>query len=317
MPVTRRAVLVLGVLGPAACTYAVPDVAAPDATAVHVDSSVLDAPGETGEASTGMDGGRVDTSVPGEAASPDSAQRAESGPQDGAAESQASDGSACTGPIAWKETTKFTVNGSATFALPTPTSIAPGDVLLAYLVAYFPGGGPAQMSLDPPQGWTLNGNAQEPGYYQGSSAIAVYRHVAAAGEPTSYVFTANRSAEVIAWILDYTGVSNTSPVDGHSSGSQNPTLMPFPTPSITATGPGDLIIATFTTTTSPIAAGWVVPAGMTSRAALSDNMVLTGASDDELQAGPGGAGPFDSVPQGGGLQINTVLTHVIALHPCL
>jgi hypothetical protein len=264
-----------------------------------------------------MDSGFEDTSLPGEAAPPDSAVAAETGPQDGAAESQAEGGSVCTGVIAWKQTTTFTVNGSTSFALPTPTLIAPGDLLLAYIVAYFGnGGGPPQMALNAPQGWTLNGNEQQPGYYEGASAIAVFRHVAAAAEPTSYVFTANRSVEVIAWILDYTGVSNTNPVDVHSTAAPIVVSTPNATPSVTSTGPNELVIATFATTSNPLAPGWTVPQGMTERSSLHDQQVLTGASDDEPKAAPGPVGPFDSVPQGSGLQINTVLTHVIALRPC-
>jgi hypothetical protein len=329
---TRGLVLAVAALlsTPAACTYEVPGVVTADASG-GIDSSVADivtdgspesdgpgmdslpmvdsGPGDAGPGDTSVsDSMPSDVTVPSDTATPDSGADA-----DGAVST-----SCAPGGITWKETTSLQVTGTA-LTLPAPASLAAGDLLLAYLAAYVGSGGPGQtMDLTVPQGWTLQGGGNQTGYYSGSSSLAVYSRIATASEPGSYVWTSNQSVEVVAWILDYTGVNPTNPIDTHSAGAQDLFVDPFPTPSITTSGPNELLIATFTGTAEPPATGWSVPQGLTQRASVVDGTKLAGASDDKLKAAAGTAGPFDSAPAGiSDVDVNTVVTHIVALRPCL
>ena len=288
----------------AACTYGVPDVATIDASP-RADGPLVDS------TAFRWDGGPTDASLTDSIGRPETA--VDSAPGDGAS---GPDGS--TGPcnaLQWKATTTVAAS-STTFAVPAPVSLTQGDYLLAYLAWYL--SVTATVTLTPPPGWVAVGpSVKEPGQFGGNSFLSVYGRMAGAVEPASYVWTASRKVEAVAWILDYTGVSPTDAFEQASARGVNVGAT-FSTPSAATSLPGELLIATFASTTYPPADAWQLPPGTTQRALATDGLVLGGVSDDRLSVSAGDAGVFVSVPESdAGLpQLGAIITHIVALRPC-
>jgi hypothetical protein len=287
-----------------ACTYPVPDVAV-QGSATVTDASVHDGP-SSADTSVGVETGPDDASPGG-----DSGVTTEGGLADGPAEG------GCTATVTWKQTVKF--EGDVTsVVVSAPTQIAAGDLLLAYLTSSSAEAAAlAYADVDAGAAWTPIGATTQQGYFLGTAILAAYSRVAGTNEPPSYAWTVSRKAETEAWILDFTGVSAQSPLGAYKAAAQSVVTPSFSPPPLATTGPGDLVITTFSTTSEPPATGWGLPMGTTSLASVADGNSMAGASFQLLVPDAGAAPAESSFPVGvTSADINTVITHIVALRAC-
>jgi hypothetical protein len=130
--------------------------------------------------------------------------------------------------------------GATTLAIPKPTGVLEGDVMVATVTAKETG------TVTAPSGWTAIKNLT-----QGTALRQVtYYKVATASEPTSYSWSLGTSRAASGGIADYRGVNPTVPVDATASavgesGNGN-------APSVTTSAANDLVlaVASFAATTT-------------------------------------------------------------------
>jgi hypothetical protein len=285
----------------AGCSYDVPGVA-PAARDASADTMARDA--LASDAPTLHDSSSPDSTVP-----PDALDASLDG---------ALDGPVCSGPIAWKQTTTFSSPGATTLTLPGSSVVAPGDLLLVYLAAGGLSSAPAVVTA--PAGWSLVGRANQADGLGYVYFLAVYSHVAVAGEATSYSWSAGTAVRAACWLLDYSGVDPAHPIDTQATAAQAVGSPPYGTPAIVTAGPNEVVIASYGAQVQHQGAtlAWETPARMVQRAFASDGNQHSGSSDDELQPEAGAAGPFLAEPQssGGNVTASSVITQAAALRPC-
>lgn len=199
--------------------------------------------------------------------------------------------------------TASVAGGSTSLAVAAPSAAQPGDLLLAS-VGFGRGSGSAP-ALTAPRGWTLvnriNGGV-------GGSALAIYRHVFAAGE-SAYMWTSSVAIGGTVEVAAFAGVDPVNPVDRTGS-KETKTKAAIPTPALTTTTAGDMLVASFggyrakggTT-------GWTSPTGMTELADVTAS-TRSGSMHAVAQAKAGATGTKTataSVAQDDGLANLTAL----------
>jgi inosine-uridine nucleoside N-ribohydrolase len=142
-----------------------------------------------------------------------------------------------------------------TLRVKAPRGARTGDVLVAALV--FGRSSKSAPGLTPPPGWNLiNRIAGRSG-----NALAVYRHVFQAGESRYAWRSARRVGGTVA-VAAFAGVDTDRPIDT-SAARETARRATIPTPSLTTTVDGAMLVASFGGFSARGITTWSPPAGMT------------------------------------------------------
>jgi hypothetical protein len=136
-----------------------------------------------------------------------------------------------------------------------------------------------------PAGWTLvSRTVRDP-----VAALAVYRHVFVAGE-TAYTWTTSFRVGGAIFIAAFGGVDPAAPVDASGGGTAVATTS-VAAPSVTATGAGDVLIASYFGYRSNATSGsWTPPAGMTEIGDANNGGSRSGSVAYVIQSSAGATG---------------------------
>lgn len=134
-----------------------------------------------------------------------------------------------------------------------PANVVAGDVMIAAI-----GMRPHTATLTVPSGWTLIRRTDNTAS-GASNSLAVYRKVATASEPVSYVWNPTGDTHAVGGIQAFYNVDTANPIDVES-GQTTPFGLSHPAPSITTTVANAMIV---TAHTFESATTWTPPAGMT------------------------------------------------------
>ena len=165
---------------------------------------------------------------------------------------------------------KSTVQNATTLA--APPGIVAGDLLLASLqVAANP------VTVSGPSGWTLALDT----VVNSSFHAQVWYKIATASEPGPYTWTVPAGTYTDIAVLDYANVSQSAPIDAAAGRDGGVTKTPT-TPSVTTSGPGDMLVAIFQGADNGI---WTAGSGMTQRYNYDST-----TAQDAIQAAAGASG---------------------------
>jgi RHS repeat-associated protein len=134
-------------------------------------------------------------------------------------------------------------------AIATPAGVQANDVLIAAV-----GFNNASAAVTPPSGWTLVRRVSNSSTT--SNALAVYRRVAQAGEPSSHAFAIAGGAFLVGGIQAFSGVDTANPIDVENGQSATA----HDTPSVTTTTANAMLV---TSHTFASAATWTPQSGQT------------------------------------------------------
>ena len=157
-----------------------------------------------------------------------------------------------------------------------PSGAAAGDLLLATLEV---DEDPAPVT--PPAGWTLLQDTVGAGGTGNAFHTQVWWKLAGSSEPSSYTWTVSGSPWVDVGLLDYKNVNQTNPIDVSAARDAGTTKTPV-TPSVTASGANELVVALFVNFDS---GSWTAGSSMTKRYDFDSN-----EAQDALQAASGATG---------------------------
>jgi len=130
---------------------------------------------------------------------------------------------------------------ASALTIPLPGGTAANDVLIASVgVAW---SGVAAPVVTPPAGWTLvrqidNNNPTR-------NSLAVFRRVAAAGEPAAYTFGVTNAAYMVGGIQCFYNVDPAAPIDAEA-GQSTPSGRDHATPAIATTVPNTMLVGSYT-----------------------------------------------------------------------
>jgi hypothetical protein len=160
--------------------------------------------------------------------------------------------------------------------LASPGGLAAGDLMLACVFADV-----SAATVAPPTGWTQHASLD--GGVAGSFHAAWFFKVAAASEPSSYVFSVGGNpGSVTAGLVVYRGVDTGNPFDAATN--QSFAATDFTAPSITTTRPNAMLVAMFVNGT-PGTLALQAPGGMSSAVDVDELGMF-----DQLQASAGPTG---------------------------
>ena len=194
--------------------------------------------------------------------------------------------------IEWKSTT--TANVPSAMAAMSITVAHPacaiGNVFVA-AVAMGTTGAATSPVLTPPQGWTLVRRLD----HGNDTALAIYWHVAAAGEPASYTWQLTTSIEGVAWISCYANVDTAIPIDVEQGAVLASVGPGYVAPSVITTLPETMAVVTFVShAPTPVPTTWMAPTGTMQRVDINNGTTRSGTSGDRLFAHTGATGAFAS-----------------------
>jgi hypothetical protein len=215
-------------------------------------------------------------------------------------------------PITWRDTrTQFNEQRNTNLALDVPPGVLEGDFMLVVFHAGWSGATEPPTYTAPP-GWTLHRRTDRGAV----ASLLVYWKRAGAAEPSKYTWTASFGVFSAGWMSVYSGVSSQAPIDVDDVLVKDMPADSYSTPSITTTGPGELIIATFSAydeTSGNVPVSWSTPPPLVVRANLDNNQqgrsLASGETHKDL---PGSIGPFTASVSG---STHYGITHLIALRP--
>ena len=177
-------------------------------------------------------------------------------------------------------TTTAVLNNGLSLSVNVPAGVASGDLLLATI------GKTGSEFLGIPSGWTRVQHVGD----SSTMDFAVFYHVVANGDPSSYAFswTGSTNRYATGGITAYGNVDNDNPVDVNGTwGSGASSVTSFPAPTITTTAANEMIVTAYGVAADNT--NWTAPAGMSERV---DQVAGTGTTfvsvgqDDVLQSGP-------------------------------
>jgi hypothetical protein len=186
---------------------------------------------------------------------------------------------------------------ATTLELPAPSAVEQGDVMVAVVDVR---GTPA---ITPPGGWALVRMDGIPT----TMRQAVYVRVAGASEPQSYTWTFGVTQSAVGAIIAYQGVDPVTPVDVHDGAVNDVTGNQVRAPSITTTGPDEMVIGFFGITQKRT---FTPPGGMNERTDVMFAGVdypISSATADVLQDTAGATGDEVAVASGTGKSIGQLL----------
>ena len=138
-------------------------------------------------------------------------------------------------PITLRSYTTGSLVNATTLVMNTPAGVQQNDMLFLTL-GWNAGGSPIV-----PSGWTGIGSLGTFG-----QSMFTYRRFASASEPASYTWTFSAGSNVVAWEGAYVGVDTVSNADAvGAGGNSGQSTTSHTTKSVTVTGTGDLVIASF------------------------------------------------------------------------
>ncbi len=182
--------------------------------------------------------------------------------------------------IALRASAVGTNTGATNLVLPKPAGTVAGDVLIAAVTVR------STPTITAPVGWTTvrtdtRGNALRQ---------AVFVHVAAPGEPTSYTWTFSQALTAVGTIAAYSGVDTANPINAHN-GQATASSTTITAPSVTTNVANAELVAFFGITGKT---GLTPPSGMTEQREVSTpngaGTKVTGALADELRLPSGATG---------------------------
>ena len=145
--------------------------------------------------------------------------------------------------IAFRSAASAFTNGATTLSIPVPAGVQQGDVLLASI------GVRNNPTITPPAGWTLVVDTPSGTTMHQAAFVHV---VGATAEPSSYAWTFSASQPAAGGMAAYSGVNTATPVDVFL-GQANASSTSITAPSVSTSGPGDMLIGMFATAvTTPI-----------------------------------------------------------------
>jgi fibronectin type 3 domain-containing protein len=141
--------------------------------------------------------------------------------------------------IAFRASSTATNQVTTSLTTPRPAGVQTGDLLLSAVTIA------GNQTITAPPGWTLVRSDNK------SSSItqAVYSHVAASGDPSSFKWTLSKAVGASGVIAAYSGVASTQPVEA-SGGTASGSSKSIVAPSVTVSTPDDLIVGVFGIATS-------------------------------------------------------------------
>jgi hypothetical protein len=150
----------------------------------------------------------------------------------------------------------------------------------------------------------------------GTNALAVFRKVAGAGEPASYVWDVTGVTYATGGIQSFTNVDIANPIDvenGQATGG----ALTHTTPSVTTTVPNAMVVTAHTFGTSTT---WTPPAGMTEAFDTQFQPAPAGSGQSiegnyVAQATAGATGTKTATAAGGAGAEGPGVTHILALRP--
>jgi hypothetical protein len=195
--------------------------------------------------------------------------------------------------ITYRSSSSANASSSTSLTIPAPAGLVSGDVMVVSLVT---DSGTVSLTAS---GWTLIRSTNKGGFIE-----ALYYKVAGSSEPSSYSFSSSASTNLAGGILDYSGISTSTPVDvsvsaNSSSGNANCN-------SVTTTVNNDVVICA---PAFPADVTVTPPSGLTERYDVSGTSVTAEASDYIL-AVKGSTGTKAAVPSP---STNAWITTTVAL----
>jgi len=207
-------------------------------------------------------------------------------------------------PIVFRSQATTVVNNGTQVAVSKPAGATEGDVLVAG-ITFGPVGGTSMSAV--PANWTLVRAASN----GGAIWTNTYTHVVGPSEPANYTWTANQAVQLIGDITAYSGVDTVTPVDLSAAATGFQTM-----PTMTTTGPNELLIAYFGGSNTVSPSNWTPAPGMLERSDLVTSVASQpwlGVSHQEQvwpTAGATGARTTNSVPT-----VNGPVGQWLALRP--
>jgi hypothetical protein len=197
-------------------------------------------------------------------------------------------------------------SGVMSITINRPTSVD-GDFLLAGMHLGWIDNG-SQPTYTPPAGWTL---VRRVDLGDDGSLLTFYRFAGAA-EPASYTWQSSDKVSGVGWIVSYSGVSKTAPIDVEAGSTSNNNGPLFTTATVTTTGSNRLAVGQFGSWTSGSSTNWTDQAGFTARVAINNANNRSGMIEELLvpTASSGNAVGRVDIPQG------FAIMHLLALRPC-
>jgi hypothetical protein len=199
--------------------------------------------------------------------------------------------------------------GAAVLGIEKPAGTAENDVMIASISAR-----PSSATIAAPTGWTLvrridNVSGQ-------TISLAVFRKVAGAGEPASYIWGVSGATWAVGGIQSFSNVDTTNPVDVEN-GQATSSGFTHATPSVTTTVANAMVVTSHTFATSTT---WTPPAGMTEAfdAQFQPTAPNTGSSIEGnyvVQAAAGATGTKTATAAGGSGAEDHGATHILGLRP--
>lgn len=219
-------------------------------------------------------------------------------------------GSAGAAAVAPRASTAAGNTVASTLAIPTPTGVSSGDVLVAAVGVR----GGSSVTVTPPPGWSLIRTDNS----TSSTQLSSYWRAAGPSEPPSHTwnFTSSSgsptSKAAAGTVTAYTGADPISPIDGHGGAPAPSPSVSVVAPSVTTTVSNARVVGLFTIASS---SGITPPAGLTELAeansSVSGQSHITTESADTTQASAGATGAKTAT---GGSAVNNV-GQLVALRP--
>lgn len=156
--------------------------------------------------------------------------------------------------IAYRSAASASATTGTSLTVSKPSGTVSGDVLITAIAVR-----PSTATITAPAGWTLIRTVTQTSESGSTNRLSTYYKAAGGSEPASYAWGFSSSVGgVVAGVLSFSGVSNTSPIDVSSSSTT--TTLTSSASSVTTTVANSMIISVHET---PSSLQYSPPAGMT------------------------------------------------------
>lgn len=203
--------------------------------------------------------------------------------------------------IKYHGSSSATVNATAsTIVVTVPTGTIDGDVLVMGVSAR---GNLAGSAVTTPSGWTLRGTPIQTGNGVADQSLYMFTRVASS-EPASYTVTVGSTTRIMAAMLAYSGVDNTTPFDV-ASGNSGASSASAVAPTLSAAATGEMLVEFFASVSNST---WTAPTGSTERVDISVGSVTSFEAADELLSASGATGTRTATSSVAGVWCAAMLT---------
>jgi PKD repeat protein len=190
-----------------------------------------------------------------------------------------------------------------------PAGTSADDVMIASISAR-----PSSATIAAPTGWALVRRIDN---VAGQTiSLAVFRKVAGAGEPASYIWDISGATWAVGGIQSFVNVDAGNPIDVES-GHATPGGLTHATPSVTTTVANAMVVTSHTFATSTT---WTPPTGMTEAFDVQFQPAATNTGQSMegnyvVQATAGATGTKSATAAGGSGAEDIGVTHILGLRP--